>query len=136
MKNPILIFCSIILLIISFFSYSTLLYLNSEHRIYSEKIKKIKLGMSNQEVISILGKPINIEDTYLKDGKTYTYTKPIEYAMTYPMLWVHFNDKKEVRCVFAKKYILWGADDECIYAIDANYNPKNPDTSLFEANFK
>ena len=95
----------------------------------------LKLGMSYKEVISILGKPVSIKDKYLRDGKTLTYTKPIKYAMTYPMLWVHFDKNYKVNCIFAKKYILWGGDNECIYGIDENYNPQNPDTTFLEANF-
>ena len=135
MKNSILIFFGCNLLIILFFSYSKILYLNSKNRINPKNIEMIKLGMSSEDVISILGKPISIKDKFLKDEKTFTYTEPIKYAMTYPMLWVHFDNNHKVNCIYAKKYIYWGADDECIYLIDKNYNPKNPDINLLEANF-
>lgn len=86
MRNPFVLFFCAMFLIILLFSYSSILYLAFDHRIDSEKIKKIKLGMSTKEVTSILGQPLDIKDTYLKDGKTYIYTQPIDYAMTYPML--------------------------------------------------
>ncbi len=117
-------------------SYSSILYLAFDHRIDSEKIKKIKLGMSAKEVTSILGQPLDIKDKYLKDGKTYTYTQPIDYAMTYPMLWVHFDLENKVNCVFAKEYIFWGTDDEVIYAIDENHNYKHPDTTRIDSIFR
>ena len=114
------------LLIIALLSYYfTGFTSNDDSKINTQKIRAITVGMSMENIISILGKPIQIADRYDKKGKTFTYTKVPKYKMTYPMLWIHFDKNAKVNQVFAKKYILWGADDECIYIQDSTINHKN-----------
>jgi outer membrane protein assembly factor BamE (lipoprotein component of BamABCDE complex) len=124
MKKIVLFFIGFILIIVVF-SYSFSGFNSNKNiGINTSKIRAVKVGMSVGKVISILGKPIQIKDRYESKGKTFTYTKVPKYAMEYPMLWVHFDNKKKVEAVFAKRYILWGMDDECIYALDSNSDTK------------
>jgi hypothetical protein len=83
----------------------------------SKKIENIKPGMSYQKVIAILGKPINV-----KHSETLTvleYSRPINYCENYPMLWINLNRNMNVDHVYVKRYIYFGADDECIYYLTA-----------------
>jgi hypothetical protein len=83
----------------------------------SKKIENIEPGMSYQKVISILGKPINV-----KHSGTLTvleYSRPVKYCKNYPMLWVNLNRNMNVDHVYAKRYIYFGTDDECIYYLNA-----------------
>ena len=88
----------------------------------SEKIKIIKVGMNSENVISILGKPFKSGKKISSEGFIYTYTNPVKYSLNHPMLWIHFDKELKVREVYAKRYILFGADDECIYLLNSNYN--------------
>lgn len=108
----------------------------SQNKLNAEKIKLIKIGMTSEKVISILGKPLTIENNYLNDRKTYTFTKPIKFAENYPMLWIHFDNNMKVTQVYAKKYILWGSDDESIYMLDSNNDFENRDAKRLETIFK
>lgn len=109
---------------------------NENNKINTNKIKLIKVGLSEATVISILGNPLQVENKYKSMGKTFTYTRVPKYAMTYPMLWVHFDKNENVNQVFAKKYILWGADDECIYIQDSTINNKNFNQEALKKMFK
>lgn len=127
----IILYSLLVIFLLSFcFSYRN-------NRINTEKIKSIRIGMTADHVISILGKPLKIENRYENKGKIFSYTEPLEYNMTYPMLWVHFDEESNVRQVYAKKYILWGADDKCIYLLDSKYDdPKFMNTEQLRAEFK
>jgi hypothetical protein len=49
------------------------------------------------------------------------------------MLWVHLDSAFQVSSVYAKQYILWGADDSGIYLLDEKGKSENKE--LFEKNF-
>ncbi|WP_126340432.1 hypothetical protein [Kaistella jeonii] len=119
-KLIFLSFLLIALLVIGFKIFGT----NSDvvKGVNSEKIKIIKLGMKSEKVILILGKPFKSEKEILGEGFIYSYTNPVKYSIIYPMLWIHFDKKLKVREVYAKRYILFGADDECIYLLNSNNN--------------
>ena len=120
-KSIFLSLSFIALLIICFKIFGT----NSDvlKGVNSEKIKKIKVGMNSEKVISILGMPFKSEKKISSEGVMYTYTNPVKYSLNYPMLWIHFDKELKVREVYAKRYILFGADDECIYLLNSNSNP-------------
>jgi len=137
MRNKILIIIFSLLVIFLFSLYFLNKSSNSNSRINTDNIKLIQVGMTVENVVAILGKPLKITNRYENRGKTFTYTEKQENKMTYPMLWVHFDRESKVDIVFAKKYILWGADDECIYNLDSKYDdPKFMNTELLKAQFK
>lgn len=104
--------------------------------ITASKITSVKVGMSIAKVFSILGKPLKIESKNSNRTRTFTYTEVPKYTKTYPMLWVHFDEDEKVRQVFAKKYILWGVDDECIYIQDSTFMKQKPDLRQLKQMFK
>lgn len=75
--------------------------------ISEKQIRKVKLGMSKQQVVSLLGKPV------YESFQTFQCTPA--YNHHYPMLWVHFNDSGKVRQVYAK-YYDW-LDDRGVYGL-------------------
>ena len=86
-----------------------------------QNIRLIQLGMSREQVISILGDPFFIEKKDEKyfgsNADTMHYSlKPAYLSCWYPMLWVHLKDDKVVE-VCAKRYILWGVDDIGVYGL-------------------
>lgn len=60
--------------------------------------------------------PGNREDKQTKEI-TLIYTKPVEFSMHYPMLWIHLDSSFRVYGVYAKRYDgFLGLDDPCIYS--------------------
>lgn len=53
---------------------------------------------------------------------TFTYTPHNPSAWSYPMLWVHFNERKRVQLVYVKEYMMW--DERGVYT--AQENPCDP----------
>jgi SmpA / OmlA family len=86
-------------------------------------IRQIRIGMSQAEVEAILGEPFSTEkkDEYYYGTNAYVmrYSKPVQLARWFPMLWVHLKNGK-VEEVYAKRYILWGVDDEGVYGLDVD----------------
>jgi len=110
---------------------------NRRSLINTDNIELIKIGMKVEDVVTILGKPLKITNRYENKGKTFTYTEKQENKMTFPMLWVHFDKELKVDEVFAKKYFLWGMDNECIYILDSkDDNPKFMNTQQLRAAFE
>ena len=97
------------------------------------EVRKIKLGMSADEVTGILGQPRTVEPSslpYLVGGTTFEYSQ-LRLASR-PKLWVHFWEGKVVQ-VFAKEYPHLG-DDNPIYLKSASHTSfEDPE---FEAVFR
>jgi hypothetical protein len=87
-------------------------------RVTVKNIRRVSLGMSEAEVIAILGPPVMTEPVadLGSQRKVMHYSRPAKGARWYPMLWVHLQHDR-VAEVYAKRYILWGADDEGIYLL-------------------
>lgn len=84
------------------------------------KILKIEIGMSREEVIDILNKPIAKLETDFDGDETYQYT--VGYKCNFPVLWVHF-DSIGVKEVYAKYYAE--IDDYGIYGLSRNQKTQN-----------
>lgn len=97
-----------------------------------EAIRAVQNGMSEEEVITILGEPVAYtRPVHYPDTITLTYSKPAYFARWYPMLWVHLRNGKVVE-VYAKRYIDWGSDDVGVYGIGDDHRWE---TDLFEQTF-
>ena len=59
-----------------------------------EAIQAVQPGMTEAEVIAILGEPFERGPSGYPNEITFTYSKPAYFARWYPMLWVHFQDGK------------------------------------------
>ena len=94
-----------------------------------EAIRAVKNGMTEEEVVAILGVPFERAPSVNHlDTITLTYSKPAYFAQWYPMLWVHLRNDRVFE-VYAKRYIVWGSDDVGIYG--AGIEPQW-ETALFE----
>ena len=83
-------------------------------------IRQIKLGNAQATVTELLGAPRERKD--MSDGWiTLVYSRPAAGSATYPMLWVTLHNDA-VTEVYAKRYVLWGADDDGVYLL----NERNP----------
>ena len=124
------------LLIIAFFLSMRILGTNSNltERVSVKKILEIKVGMTQNEVLGIIGKPFEIEQSY-QNKTTFVYSKPVKYSRNYPMLWVHFDKNNKVYGVLAKRYIYFGLDDEGIYHVSTGNKPSIVDESIFNECF-
>ncbi|MCB0769887.1 MAG: hypothetical protein KDC00_05725 [Flavobacteriales bacterium] len=117
----------VLLSIVLWDRYGTRLGLNAEN------ILSIRPGMTMVEVRTILGDPVRQEvDRDIKffcrcneeqickepERTTWTYTrKPVMRALSFPMLWVHFNSRCHVDEVYAKEYFALGMDSRGMYMV-------------------
>jgi hypothetical protein len=74
-------------------------------------IRSIKIGMTEQEVIAILGQPLQIRP-WGKDAAIYDYALP-GWAVWSPGLWISF-EKGAVRTVQGKRHYMM-RDDHAVY---------------------
>lgn len=104
-------------------------YRNTNPLLTTDHILGVEAGMTMEEVKAILGEPVSTErqDDYdyscdcnperlcHRDSSfTFTYTRRLHNILyPYPMVWVHFNERKRVTSVYIKRYSFW--DDPCIY---------------------
>jgi hypothetical protein len=77
-------------------------------------IRGVQLGMTEEEVVKILGQPLAAKLNEIRGVKTLEYTRPVRTAWWYPMLWVHLKGVNEV---YAKRYVWWGIDHEGAYGL-------------------
>jgi hypothetical protein len=88
-------------------------------------IRKIRLGMTQAQVIELLGEPFSVEKKSIEywppNSFVMHYSRPGQRARWYPMLWIHLKDDK-VEEVYAKRYIFWGVDDEGVYLLDGRHD--------------
>ena len=85
-----------------------------------KNIKRVQLGMTKQEVISILGEPYSVgPGIYGCNTLEMTYSQPVKFARWYPMLWVHLRSNVVME-VYGKRYVDWGLDDVGVYSLSLN----------------
>lgn len=97
-----------------------------------ESIRAVENGMTEEEVVAILGNPIErAPSVNYPDAITLTYSKPAYFAKWYPMLWIHLRNDRVVD-IYAKRYIDWGTDDIGVYGTG---NDHQWETDLFEQTF-
>ncbi len=97
-----------------------------------ESIRAVQNGMTEEEVVAILGNPVErAPSVSYPDAITLTYSRPAYFAKWYPMLWVHLRNDSVVE-VYAKRYIGWGGDDIGVYGTG---NDRRWETNLFEQTF-
>jgi len=96
-----------------------------------ESIRAVQNGMTEKEVVAILGDPLERSPSVIPNATMLTYSKPVYFAKWYPMLWVHLRDGVVIS-VYAKRYIDWGADDVGVYGTE---DDRQWETSLFEQTF-
>lgn len=96
-----------------------------------ESIRAVHPGMTEDEVVTVLGPPTDRGPADHPDLTTLTYSRPAYFAKWYPMLWVHLRDGK-VDHVYAKRYVDWGTDDLAVY-ISADHRWES---ELFEPTFR
>lgn len=110
-------------------------------RLTVANIIAVRPGMTMEQVTAILGEPMRKESIgevkfYCpcnpekmcteKSYFTFTYTQRRKVPWAYPMLWVHFNERKHVRSVYVKKYEM--GDDNGVYW--AHENPCDPTDTI------
>lgn len=107
---------------------------NIPQKVTRENIRKVEIGMSLEEVTSLLDQPFSIEPSQAYPGEKITvlnYSKPVLRARWYPMLWVYLDNDKVVH-VYAKRYTLWGFDDKGVYGLSKE---NKWETEAFETTF-
>lgn len=125
----------VVLLMLSGLVFAGWFVTQSGHRLADgvsiEAIRAMQVGMTEEEVLSIIGEPFDIAPSSLNPFiMTFTYSKRIPIARWYPMLWVHFQDGKVIE-VYAKRYYFWGDDIGILWlGIDGSW-----ETPLFEPSF-
>lgn len=113
-------------------------------RLTYNSLKKVALGMSPQEVVAVLGAPIDIafndfaesyliqlpsgtkEETYAPGRiMIYTYAQPRwgNVVRSQPALWIRFLDGK-VSEVYAKEYCMY--NDAVMFVVSPDNNYENP----------
>ncbi len=92
---------------------------NGDPRLTTSRIISVRPGMTMEQVRAILGEPLDEDSTanyrfYCRCNAERVCTEAYHYTWKYtsargwyyPMLWVHFNDRKRVRQVYAKEYMI------------------------------
>ena len=104
---------------------------NLSSGVTTTSVQAITIGMSEAQVVRLLGAPLSRSTS--ADGRlTLQFSRPVEGARSYPMLWVHFRNGK-VDEVYAKRYVFWGVDHEGVYGLSATHGRWA--TSAFEQTF-
>lgn len=95
-------------------------------------IRSVQLGMTEEEVVKVLGKSLGARLNEIRGVKTLEYSRPVRRAWWYPMLWVHLKGGR-VNEVYAKRYVWWGIDHEGAYGLsdDGRWEAR-----VFEATFR
>jgi hypothetical protein len=108
----------------------------------AERVLQLRPGMTYAEVVNIVGEPFEMErelpphkegsvtvvgrkePTYDPNGShvTLTYSRRVGGVWSYPMLWVHLRAGR-VDEVYAKRYFMFGVDDEGIYGYSTGKRP-------------
>lgn len=95
-------------------------------------IRSIRVGMTEGEVVRILGEPLSSDFDADRRVRTLNYTRAVPGARWHPMLWVHLTEGR-VSEVYAKKYVWWGKDDEGVYMLN---DAGQSETREFEHTFR
>jgi len=74
-------------------------------------IRSVKIGMTEQQVVAILGQPLQIRP-WGEDAVIYDYALP-GWSRWSPRLWISF-EKGVVRTVHGKRHYIMG-DDRAVY---------------------
>ncbi|MGI4872351.1 MAG: outer membrane protein assembly factor BamE domain-containing protein [Janthinobacterium lividum] len=111
MYSRIIFFIS--LLVLGSFSSCNHSYSADNELLTEKNIKSIQLGMTEEQVESIIGEPVK---KIYGNGSYYTfqYTQPSEIPV-YTMVWVHFGPTLKVHSVYVKDYFF--LDDQGIYSL-------------------
>ncbi len=130
MKNKRKIVVNILFIIVmAFIGYGVLTFTGLRSNLASEvtqqKIEAIEIGMSRDEVISLLGEPLSTDP--FDDGIAETNNTVMNYShfivpfKSYPMLWVHLQDDQVVG-VYAEIHYGIGAgralDETAVYSLN------------------
>jgi hypothetical protein len=91
----------------------------------------VRVGMSEAEVIQVLGEPVARTPHPELGVNTLEYARPVRRARWYPILWVHLKAGR-VSEVYAKRYIWWGSDDYGVYSLSSTGYSERPE---FETTF-
>lgn len=80
-----------------------------------EAIRAIQNGMTEEQVLAIIGPPLDRgPSSHDPEVTTLVYSKSAYFARWYPMLWIHLRDGRVID-VYGKRYIDWGVDDMGVY---------------------
>jgi hypothetical protein len=89
----------------------------------ASSIRRVQLGMTESEVVSILGQPFSVEGrTDEPRHRVMNFSCPAG-GYWYPMLWVHLRDGR-VNEVYAKRYEGW--DDASVYSLTSERRWESP----------
>jgi len=100
----------------------------------ADRVLMLRPGMTYEEVTTIVGPPVRMETELPRhregsmdvvhrqvptanpfgDRVVLTFSRPVRFAMSYPMLWVTL-EKGRVTDIYAKRYDAWGLDSEGVY---------------------
>ena len=97
-----------------------------------DAIRSIRVGMTEGELVRILGEPLSSDFDAGRGVRTLNYARAVPGARWYPMLWVHLREGR-VSEVYAKKYVWWGKDDEGVYILN---DAGQSETREFERTFR
>ena len=98
-------------------------------RVDSASIRSIKVGMTEKQVIAILGQPLQIRP-WGEDSAIYDYALP-GWALWSPGLWISF-EKGAVRTVQGKRHRIIG-EDQPVY--ETRTDRPTCESSDFESTF-
>lgn len=77
-------------------------------------LRQVQLGMTSTEVLTLLGPPVSTNERANGGSeRILEYARPSR-GYAYPMIWVRLRNDSVVE-VYAKRYFLWGKDDEAIF---------------------
>jgi hypothetical protein len=120
-KRTKIILYFILILLVCYFLFFRNSDSNLSGNVTIDRIKKIEIGMTEEQTVNILGQPYSIEPYNIQKNLgrrsfVMVYSKSVPGVMWYPMLWIHLENKL-VTEVYAKRYGCWGFDDKGVYGL-------------------
>ena len=108
----------------------------------ADRVLQLRPDMTYAEVVQVIGEPLAMERELPehKEGSTIvvgreeppndpngnhvtlTYSRPVRGVWSYPMLWIHLRSGR-VDEIYAKRYFMFGADDQGIYGYSKGRPP-------------
>jgi hypothetical protein len=98
---------------------------NLPHGVTASNIRKVRLGMSRQDIEQLLGPPLAVElGMYgAQNAESLIYFRPLPPPLHYPMLWVHLRSGSVFE-VYAKRHNAFDSDG--VYGLSSEHQWESP----------
>ncbi len=86
-------------------------------------VRRIQLGMTTNEVESLLGPPVEVRAE--QSGMAWAYARPVPRVRSWPTIELSFVDSRVTRVVVEGE-VFWGVDEEVTYLLSRDLSFERP----------